>query len=207
MSPSARSPVTFYFDFSSPYGFIASRLVERLTAVEGVELSWRPFLLGEVYKRYGSSPRLQPLKFAYEMSDCLRTAAYRGIQDMRIPREFPSSPVVPSRLFYILAHRGEGVAVEYAKEVYTRYFATAPSDHDLKSIAVDVLREGFPDAEVLLAEEQTEPVKQMLRERTDDAIQAGVFGSPFFICDDMPFWGSDRIDQLEAHLRREVTSA
>ena len=58
------APIDFYFDFSSPYGFLASEKIEALAARHGRDVSWRPMLLGVVFKQTGAAPLTQipPLK-------------------------------------------------------------------------------------------------------------------------------------------------
>ncbi len=75
------APVDFYFEFSSPYGYIASALVDDLAGRIGREVRWRPFLLGPVFKATGSAPLVDiPMKGEYSRHDFERTARFYGVQ-------------------------------------------------------------------------------------------------------------------------------
>ena len=71
--------IDFYFDFSSPYGFIASTLIDDLAAKHGRQVVWHPFLIGAVYKEHGGVPLEHPLKRDYALKDFIRTGRFNGI--------------------------------------------------------------------------------------------------------------------------------
>ncbi|MEC9068799.1 MAG: DsbA family protein, partial [SAR324 cluster bacterium] len=68
----------FFFDVVSPYSFIASKLIEKLAQRNNVELCWKPFLLGGVFKAVGTvnTPGLTPLKKPYLLKDIKRLSEY-----------------------------------------------------------------------------------------------------------------------------------
>ena len=79
----------FYFDFSSPYGYLASEWIDVLAEKYGRAVVWRPVLLGILFKSTGSAPLAQiPLKGAYSLHDFARSARYLGV-DYRQPTDFP----------------------------------------------------------------------------------------------------------------------
>src|ERR1044071_5277429 len=89
----------FYFDVSSPYGYIGSRLIEALAARHGRELEWHPVLLGAVFKLTGAAPlTAMPLKGDYSRRDFARSARFHGITDFRMPSRFPISSQAPARI-------------------------------------------------------------------------------------------------------------
>ena len=74
----AGTHLDFYFDFSSPYGYLAAVQIEELAARHGRRVAWKPFLLGAVYKKIGGQPLVgQPLKGDYSLRDMQRTARDR----------------------------------------------------------------------------------------------------------------------------------
>jgi len=78
-------PIYFYFDFSSPYGYLASRRIEAMAARHGRGVAWRPFLLGVAFQKTGQSPLVeQPLRGAYHERDFARSARLHGIP-FRLP--------------------------------------------------------------------------------------------------------------------------
>jgi len=79
------SPLRFHFDFSSPYGYLASQRIESLAARHGRAVEWRPVLLGAAFKIAGTQPLTSiPLKGDYARRDLPRTARFHGIE-FRMP--------------------------------------------------------------------------------------------------------------------------
>jgi 2-hydroxychromene-2-carboxylate isomerase len=193
------APIDFYFDFSSPYGYLASERIDALGRRHGREVTWRPFLLGAVFKIVGTAPLLEyPMKGDYARRDMLRAARQSGIP-FRLPTAFPTSSLTACRIFYWLADTQPSLAKPYASAVYRRYFVDdkpiEPAEHAIgvaASIGLD------PDAAAAAAQDPA--VKARLKAEVDAGIARGVFGSPFIFVDGEPFWGSDRLDQVERWL-------
>ena len=193
------NPIDFYFDFSSPYGYFASTKIDDLAAKHGRTVTWRPILLGAVFKITGGQPLPTiPLKGSYAAHDLARTARLLGVQ-FKMPTKFPVSGTAPSRAFYWLADRDPAAAKKLALALYRAYFV---EDRDISSPEVTgnvAAKLGVDKAELLHA--LNEPaVKERLRSEVEAAIERGVFGSPYVVIDGEPFWGSDRLDQVERWL-------
>ena len=192
-------PVDFYFDFSSPYGYIAATRIDEIAARHGRTVTWRPILLGAVFKLTGQQPLATiPIKGDYARHDIERSARLHGVP-LKLPSKFPIGSTAACRAFYSLTDRDPRLAVRFALALYKAYFA---DDRDISTpeVTLEVAAEiGVPrDA---LASALDEPaLKDRLRSEVDAAIARGVFGSPYFVVDDEPFWGSDRMDQLERWL-------
>jgi 2-hydroxychromene-2-carboxylate isomerase len=185
-------PIDFYFDFSSPFGYLASQKVEALAAKHKRSVKWRPTLLGAAFKVTGAMPLTQvPLKGEYAKRDFLRSARFHGLE-YRHPHPFPVSTLAACRAFYSLADEKD--AVGFAKAAYRAYF------HDNVNI-------GEPDNVLKLAgalglkPEINDPaVKEKTKAEVEAALANGVFGSPYIIVDGEPFWGLDRFDQIDRWL-------
>jgi 2-hydroxychromene-2-carboxylate isomerase len=196
----AGAPVDFYFEFSSPYGYIASRLAEDLEQRIGRPLRWRPILLGPIFKLTGQAPLTQlPMKGPYAQNDFSRTARLHKLP-YRHPDKFPIGTVAACRAFYWVHDRDPAAARGLAKALYRAYFE---DNRDIGAIPVllEVAREAGVDAAALSAAIEDPAVKERMKAEEDAAIAAGVFGSPFFIADREPFWGVDRIPMLEQWVR------
>src|SRR4051794_23799459 len=99
------APIEFYFDFSSPYGYLASTKIEEIAASHGRHVNWRPFLLGAVFKVSGMKPLVDiPMKGDYTAHDFGRFARYLGVPFV-MPANFPFAPVAASRAVYWLGDR------------------------------------------------------------------------------------------------------
>jgi 2-hydroxychromene-2-carboxylate isomerase len=182
----------FYFDFSSPYGYLAAQKIEPLAARYGRSVTWRPMLLGAAFKATGAAPLPQvPLKGAYSIRDFARSARFHGIA-FNLPQPFPVSTLAACRAFYSL--KDENQAVQLAKALFKAYF-------------VEGVNIGEPDNVVKIAASlglspniNDQTVKDTTRGEVDAAVARGVFGSPYVVVDGEPFWGMDRFDQLERWL-------
>ncbi len=192
-------PIEFWFDFSSPYGYIGSRRIEEAAARHGRWVRWRPFLLGVLFHTTGQSPLLQqPLRGPYAARDIPRTARLHGIP-FRLPQPFPFPSIASARVFYWLDARDPKAASGYAKAVYARAFVEGKAVVSAEEAAEVAAGLGLDPAEVLSALQRPE-VKERLKAINDEALGKGVFGSPFFLVDGEPFWGHDRLDQVDRWL-------
>lgn len=193
-------PLDFYFDFSSPYGYLASCRIDQLAARHERGVSWRPFLLGAVFKVAGTGPLTSvPLKGDYSVRDFQRSARLHGVP-FKMPTRFPINGLQASRAFYWLEGSNLQQAKPFARAVFAAYFV---DDRDIsnREVVADVGGEMGIDRIKLLAALDAPEVKNRLREVTDDAIQRrSVFGSPFIFVDGEPFWGSDRLEMIDRWL-------
>ncbi len=106
MSPAGKARIDFYFDFSSPYGYIASCRIDDVGLRHGREVLWRPYLMGAAMKRTGSAPLVQREMIGdYARRDIARTARRFGIAFNPPPPPFPLASIAPCRAFYWLADR------------------------------------------------------------------------------------------------------
>jgi 2-hydroxychromene-2-carboxylate isomerase len=192
-------PIDFYFDFSSPYGYFAAEKIDGIAARHGRIVTWRPILLGAIFKVTGQQPLPAiPLKGGYIRQDLERSARLLELP-FRVPSRFPIATTAACRAFYSVTDGDPDLGKRLALALYAAYFV---QDRDISSpdVTVDVATQvGIPREEMQRA--LNEPaLKDRLRTEVDDALSRGVFGSPYFIVDDEPFWGSDRLDQVDRWL-------
>jgi 2-hydroxychromene-2-carboxylate isomerase len=89
------SPIDFYFDFSSPYGYLAAEMIEALGQRCGRPVNWHPMLLGVVFKTTGGQPlTMAPMKGPYSERDMRRSAAFYGVP-FNMPSVFPIATQTP----------------------------------------------------------------------------------------------------------------
>ena len=185
--------IEFYFDFSSPYGYLASHKIEALAAKYARGVTWRPILLGVAFKATGSGPLPSiPLKGDYAKRDFLRSARFHGVP-FRMPEPFPVSTVGACRAFYSLNDPKEQVLL--AKALFRAYFI----DNVNIGEASQVLK--ISNSLGLRPEIDSQAVKDKTRAEVEAALAKGVFGSPYIVIDGEPFWGVDRFDQIERWLK------
>jgi len=190
----------FYFDFSSPYGYFAASRIARLAELYNRLVVWRPFLLGAVFKVTGSGPLPSlPLKGPYSVRDMTRTARFLEIA-FSFPDPFPISTQAPARAIYWLEQHDAARVEPAVLALYRAYFVDG-RDISSPQTSAQVLSELGCDAAQVLAAVGEPALKERLRRETQTAVERGVFGSPFIFVDDEPFWGHDRLDQVERWLK------
>ena len=193
------NPIDFYFDFSSPYGYFAASKIEDIAARHGREVTWRPILLGAVFKTTGGQPLTSiPLKGKYATHDLERTARLLNIP-FKLPTRFPIASTAPSRAFYYVYNKDPSAAKRLALAYFVAYFADGVDISTTESTIEVAAHAGLDRNE--MAHALNDPaVKDRLRREVEAAIGLGVFGSPYIVVDGEPFWGSDRLDQVERWL-------
>jgi 2-hydroxychromene-2-carboxylate isomerase len=199
MSESTTNALEFYFDFSSPYGYLASEKIDELAAKYGRKVKWRPVLLGVIFKATGAAPLTTvPLKGDYSKMDFARSAHFMGIP-YNPPTRFPLPTQVAARAYYWLHERDCTMARAFAHAAYRALFV---EDRDISSLDVvlDLAASIGADRTALAEGVESPEIKDRLKEEVAAALTKGVFGSPLIFCDGEPFFGADRLPQLEARL-------
>jgi len=195
--------VDFYFDFLSPYSYLATFRLARLRDEFGAELVFHVIDLDAAKEAIGNTrpaAHLLPKKLRYLKADLARWAARHGA-----PLVFPETLAhfdlkAAARLnrgFLYAARRGAAEA--YIKAAFGVLWAAGrePGDATLRDVAA---KAGLDPAELAVAADSPETIAEYARE--NQAAQArGVFGVPTFVAGDQLFWGNDRIDFLEEYLR------
>jgi 2-hydroxychromene-2-carboxylate isomerase len=193
------SPIEFYFDFSSPYGYFAAEKIDDLAARHGREVVWRPYLLGVAFKATGMAPLLSiPIKGDYTRRDVARTARFLGVA-YREPSRLPIVTLSPARAFYWAENSDAARAKRLARSLYRALFVDDCDISDMEKTLDECERCGF-DREGARAGIGAQATKDRLREEVDGGLAKGVFGSPYFIVDGEPFWGSDRLGHVDRWL-------
>jgi 2-hydroxychromene-2-carboxylate isomerase len=193
------APIEFYFDFSSPYGYLAAQGIDEIGERHGREVAWKPFLLGAVFKTTRSEPLLGiPMKGDYARVDLPRAARLMGVP-FTLPSPFPFMSVAACRAFYWLSDRDPAKAKALAKGIVDAAFGEG---RDMSGAAAVLETAGGlgVDPGPLGAALEDPAVKDRLRAEVDEGIEKGVCGSPFVLVDGEPFWGHDRLDHVDKWL-------
>ncbi len=193
--------VEFWFDPASTYSYPTAMRVEALAAEAGVEIAWRPFLLGPIFAAQGwtTSPfNLYPAKGRYMLRDLERLCEGYGLP-FRRPSAMPRKSVLAARV--ALLAEPEGWCPAFAKAAFRANFA---EDRDIGDPMVigQILEALGRDAETDFARAVAPENKGRLRERTEAAARAGIFGAPSFLVGEELFWGDDRLEDALAWAAR-----
>ena len=163
------------------------------------EILWKPFLLGAVFKITGVKPALDiPMKGDYARLDLARSARLYDTPFV-LPETFPFMSVAACRASYWLNESDPEAARELIEALYDTAFGEGQSIREPAEVAA-VAEELGHDPDAVLAAVQEPGIKDLLRREVEAAIAKGVFGSPYIIVDDEPFWGFDRLDDVAVWL-------
>src|SRR5260221_6233002 len=157
--------IDFYFDFSSPYGYLASTKIEAIAARHARRVSWRPFLIGALYKQLGYMPLEQPGKRAYFRHDVPRSARAMGVA-LSIPTSFPEALIAPARALYWIADQDPANAAAFGRAAFRAYWAEGRKLADPAVVAEIAAEQGFAKERVLAALAD-QAVKDGLSTKTD----------------------------------------
>ena len=186
----------FFYDFTSPYSYLASERVEALAARAGAALHWRPFLLGGVLKATGNRAPIEiPAKGKHMLVDLARWAGERGIP-FRFPAIFPVPSILALRAALAAARRGQLVPFTHA--VFRAVWTEGKEIGTPEQLAA-VLQAAGLDGPGLVVAAPAE--KETLVKQTQEAVERGAFGAPAFFVGQEMFVGNDRMEFVEQALR------
>lgn len=196
------TPIEFWFDFASPYAYFATKDIERHLGRLGRPVHWRPFLLGVAFQHTGMGAlNRTPMRGDYAKHDWARIARMSGLP-FSLQSDHPFRSQAPARAFYWFLERKPEFASQFATAVFDRYYGQGLGISEIPDVLA-VASDFTAATDDLGGWLESEAAKQVLRARTDEALAKGVFGSPFFLIGDEPFWGWDRLPMVTAWLENE----
>ena len=195
-----KAPIDFYFDFSSPYSYVANEWIDALAARHGRTVRRQAILLGVTFTAAElRSPVAYPIKRDYAYRDFLRSARFERVPYTQ-PEPFPIPTQNAARIFWWLKDsEGEDAAASWARAGFRAYFTRGVPLNDPAALKALAAEAGL-DAEAAEQAWNNPAWKERLKRANDEAIAAGVFGAPYFVIDGEPFWGTARTPQVEQWL-------
>jgi len=189
--------VDFYFDYLSPYAYLAWLCLPEVTDPRDVEIVPRPVLFAGLLNHWGQlGPAEIPPKGRHVGRDTSRFAALRGIP-LRSPRYHPFRPLVALRVsLAVVSHDRQKEAIT---ALYKAGWAEGIDLGNPGDIG-EALNEAGLDGEQLVAAAEEPLAKDTLRMETEAAISRGVFGIPTMVVEDELFWGLDQFQYLALYL-------
>jgi len=177
------TPLEFFYDVGSPYSYLAARRLTRDAPGRGVDVVWKPLLLGAVFKATGNDmPARVPARARYMLKDLLRWSRREDVPFV-FSRFFPISSLLPMRIIAGTPERGQP---DVARRLFSAYWV------DDRNISDPDVLEDLVGMEAL-RRTQEQWVKDLLRESTEEAVDRGAFGAPSLFVGDQLFFGNDRL--------------
>jgi 2-hydroxychromene-2-carboxylate isomerase len=202
--------IEFFFDCSSPWTYLAFHNIQPLAKEFGVEISWRPILVGGIFNSinpsvYATRENPVPAKLAYQKKDMADWARSAGLAIKMRPTVFPVNSVKAMRGCILLAPEGKLVA--FARAAFEIYWG---EDQDISQDAVltEACKRTGVDPQKFFAGIGQQAIKDQLKVNTDEVMARGGFGSPTIFIDktDM-YFGNDRMPLIREALQRRKASA
>ncbi|MFK7858698.1 MAG: 2-hydroxychromene-2-carboxylate isomerase [Granulosicoccus sp.] len=195
--------IDFYFDYSSPFGYLASERIEAIAQKHDRAIVWHPLLLGAIFKVTKQAPLTQaPLKGDYSIHDFSRSAREHKLT-YKHPDPFPIATVWACRATLWLRDNADASirahTTPFVHAVF-RAFYTQGQDISDQTVLSTIASSLGIDQNQMGAALGEQSIKDALRREVDDAVNTGIFGSPMMIVDNEPFWGHDRLEQLDRWL-------
>ena len=184
-------PFDFYFDFISPYSFLAHKEIRKIESIKKIKIRYKPILVGGLHNLHGiKAPAFIPAKARHMIRDCKLIAIKNGIK-------FKFNSYFPIRSLNLM--RGVFVAEEdniksyYIDSIFNTIWQDGLNMND--QVVIDkVLKNLNINPKTFFLRSSSSLIKDTLRKKTNEAYEKGIFGAPTFVVNNKIFWGQDRIE-------------
>ena len=186
---------TFYYDFSSPYSYLAAERISGLFAEVGIEQpEWQPISFGHVLKTTGRRPWSFEVDRSKDLAEIQRRADVRGLPRVLYPDGWPieNYSLTPTRAAIYAKQTGR--VVSFTLAAFRQVFAAGRDLSDPDNVLVAAAASELHPKAVLKAVESGS-VKDELRRATEEALGCGLEGIPTVAVGGQLFWGDDRLEE------------
>ena len=184
-------PFDFFFDFISPYSYLAHKQIRKLEKENNIKINYKPILLGGLHKLAGvTAAAFIPSKTKYMIRDCKMIAEKHNIK-FKFNTNFPINSITLMRgVFFAQKEKKLSKYIDFFFDAYWKEGLNLNNDKILNSILTS-LNIDFNEFHSITSDQK---IKNKLIDETNDAYNKGVFGAPSFIINNKLFWGQDRIE-------------
>jgi len=184
-------PFEFYFDFASPYSFLAHKEIRKIEEENKIKINYMPVLLGALFKLAGIKANVDiPIKAKYMIKDCKLWAEKNNIV-FKFNNYFPISTLNLMRC--VIVAEKKGFARNFINKVFEAIWQDGLNLND-NIIVEKLLKNSDINPKAFLLEANENKIKEDLKKRTENAYKKGIFGAPSFIVHNKIFWGQDRLE-------------
>lgn len=194
-------PIKFYFEFASPYSYLASLEIETVAQSAGRTVAWLPIEIPVVWAAQGvleAYAAIRQLKRPYIMRDAMRCARMRGVV-LATPAVSARDASTAKLAYWGLRNQESPLAKQFLQVVWHRYF-----DQGKSIVGFDDLVEASKgiglDAKTIRAAAEWDGARRAQDSCNADAVASGCFGIPWFMTDGEAFFGHDRLAHLAHHI-------
>jgi len=184
-------PLEFYFDFISPYSFLAHKQIRKIENKEGIKIIYKPVLLGGLHNLHGiKAPAFIPAKAKHMVRDCKLIAEKNNIR-FKFNSYFPIRSLNLMR--GVLVAEEDNIKKYYIDNIFNTIWQDGLNMNDTIVIQ-KILQNLNVNPKTFSLRTTSSLIKDLLRKKTNEAYEKGVFGAPTFLVNNKIFWGQDRIE-------------
>ena len=183
--------IEFYFDFISPYSFISYQKIKKIIKKESIRFELKPILLGGLHNLHSiKAPAFIPAKAKFMIRDCKMVAEKNKI-DFKFNSYFPIKTLNLMR--GVLIAEEDNIHNHYIDKIYEAIWINGLNMND-QNIIDKVLKNIDINPKTFFLRSSNQNIKDLLKKKTNEAFDKGVFGAPTFFVNNKLFWGQDRLD-------------
>ena len=184
-------PFDFYFDFVSPYSFLAHKEIRKIENKAEIKIKYKPVLLGGLHNLHGiKAPAFIPAKAKHMIRDC-KLIAERNDVKFKFNSYFPIKSLNLMR--GVLVAEEDNVKNYYIDNIFNTVWQDGLNMND-EIIIQKVLKNLNINPKTFFLRSTSSSIKDSLKKQTNEAYEKGIFGAPTFVSNNKIFWGQDRIE-------------
>ena len=184
-------PFDFYFDFISPYSFLAHKEIRKIEIKAQIKVQYKPILLGGLHNLHGiKAPAFVPAKAKHMIRDC-KLIAERNNVAFKFNTYFPIRSL--NLMCGVLVAEEDNIKNHYIDNIFNTVWQDGLNMND-EIIVQKVLKNLNINPKTFFLRSTSSLIKDSLRKKTSDAYEKGIFGAPTFVSNNKIFWGQDRIE-------------
>jgi len=191
----------FYFDFSSPYTYLAHKEIRKIEKDYDTKIKYMPILLGGILKSTGIKANADiPNKAKYMIKDCKLWAEKKNIK-FKFNDFFPISTLALMRC--TLVAEKKNLSKIFIDKIFDSIWSNGLNLNN-KIVLEKILKSINLDPDNFIKDSEMLTIKNELKNKTDDALKKGIFGCPTFIVNNKIFWGQDRLEFVINEAKKQI---
>ena len=184
-------PFDFYFDFISPYSFLAHKEIRKIENKAKIKIGYKPILLGGLHNLHGiKAPAFIPAKAKHMIRDC-KLIAERNNVKFKFNSYFPIKSLNLMR--GVLVAEEDNIKDYYIDNIFNTVWQDGLNMND-ETLIQKILKNLNVNPKTFSLRATSSLIKDSLRKKTNEAYEKGIFGAPTFVSNNKIFWGQDRIE-------------